>query len=155
MAKLTWAQRLDRYDDLPKVTAIPERMQRKNGLGTIVIPSPFEVRDLMLRVRPAKLTSIDRLAHRIAMAHGATIGCTVTTGIFAWMVANAADEAERCVGDDVAPYWRVLKAGGELNAKYPGGLDNVMARLKAEGHVIREVKGRHVLEGYELALQAL
>ena len=155
MSKMTWAERLNRYKDLPKVTAIPERMQRKNGMGTIVIPSPLEVRDLMLRVRRSKLTSVDRIAQRIAMIHGATIGCTVTTGIFAWMVANAADEEERSGGEDVAPYWRVLRAGGEVNLKYPGGLDNLMSRLESEGHVIREVRGRYVLENHELAVEAL
>lgn len=149
MARLSWAQRLEGYADLPKVTAIPERMQRKNGQGTIVIPSPTEVQTVIRRIRPAHVASVEQIAQRIARDHGTTIGCTVTTGIFAWMVANAADESERAGADDVVPYWRVLKAGGELNLKYPGGLDNILSRLESEGHVVLHKRGRYVVAEHE------
>jgi hypothetical protein len=36
----------------------------------------------------------------------------------------------------VTPYWRTLKEGGELNAKYPGGVAVQRSRLEAEGHRI-------------------
>ena len=37
---------------------------------------------------------------------------------------------------DKAPYHRTLKAGGELNPKYPGGVEAQKTLLEAEGHTI-------------------
>ena len=37
---------------------------------------------------------------------------------------------------DVTPFWRTLKAGGELNPKYPGGVPALKKLLAAEGHTI-------------------
>jgi hypothetical protein len=41
------------------------------------------------------------------------------------MVAHATGEAH-----SATPWWRTLKIGGELNAKYPGGIEAQMARLE-------------------------
>lgn len=43
--------------------------------------------------------------------------------------------------DDETPYWRTLKANGELNEKYPGGMEAQKEKLEAEGHTIIQ-KGR-------------
>jgi hypothetical protein len=37
---------------------------------------------------------------------------------------------------DVTPYWRTLKGKGELNAKFPHGVEGQAKRLKTEGHTI-------------------
>ena len=37
---------------------------------------------------------------------------------------------------NITPYWRTVKVGGQLNEKYPGGLEAQAARLKTEGHTI-------------------
>ena len=56
------------------------------------------------------------------------------------------------------PYWRTLKAGGELNPKYPGGIAAQREKLEAEGHTIEE-KGRtnkrYFVRDYENALMPL
>ena len=39
------------------------------------------------------------------------------------------------------PYWRALKSSGELNEKYPGGVDAQTEKLEAEGHDIQPGKG--------------
>ncbi len=36
--------------------------------------------------------------------------------------------------EDETPYWRTLKANGELNAKYPNGIEAQKEKLEAEGH---------------------
>ena len=38
---------------------------------------------------------------------------------------------------DITPYWRTVKAGGQLNEKYPGGTESQAAHLEAEGHDIQ------------------
>ena len=43
---------------------------------------------------------------------------------------------------DITPYWRTLKSKGELNEKYPGGVEAQASRLADEGHTIERVEGR-------------
>ena len=99
-----------------------------------MIPAPLEVDAAMKKVGRGKLTTIDSLRRALAKKHGTTIACPITTGIFAWIAAHAADEGESEGRKRITPYWRTLKTGGELNAKYPGGIKNLRARLAAEGH---------------------
>ena len=42
---------------------------------------------------------------------------------------------------DITPYWRTLRSKGELNEKYPGGVEAQAEHLKAEGHTIELGKG--------------
>jgi hypothetical protein len=58
------------------------------------------------------------------------------TGIFIAIAARAAGEDEEKGRKDITPYWRTLKGKGELNEKYPGGVDAQAKKLKAEGHEI-------------------
>jgi hypothetical protein len=88
----------------------------------------------MKRVPAGKLTTINEIRAALARRHRATIGCPITTGIFAWIAANAAAEATVAGQKTTTPYWRTLKAGGQLNEKYPGGLTASSKRLRAEGH---------------------
>jgi hypothetical protein len=85
----------------------------------------------------------------LAKKHRATIACPITTGILAWIAAHAADEAERGGRSRITPYWRTLKTGGELNPKYPGGINNVRARLAAEGHRVIKKGKRYFVADFE------
>ena len=140
----SWKERLENDLGLPQVKPIPSRMRRRHGQGTIVIPAPMEVAKAMYQVPKGKLTTVARIAETLARAHDATVGCSVTTGIFAWIAAYAADEAARKGKKNVFPYWRVLKAGGELNSKCPGGVENLIGRLESEGHQVFQ-RGRRLL----------
>ena len=66
----------------------------------------------------------------------------MTTGMFALIAARAAEEAIAEGKGDITPYWRTLKSGGELNEKYPGGVEAQAARLRAEGHTIEPGRGK-------------
>jgi hypothetical protein len=88
----------------------------------------------------------------IARKHGATVGCPLTTGIFAWLSANAAAEAEAEGARRITPYWRTLKTGGELNPKYPGGVEAQRCRLEAEGHRIEKRGKRFFVADYDSVL---
>lgn len=132
--------------DLPKVSRIDGKMSKRWGTGTFVIPAPLEVDAIMRKVRSGKLITIDDIRAKLAKKHGATIACPLTTGIFAWIAAHAADEAEQAGKSRITPYWRTLKAGGELNPKYPGGVENLKARLEAEGHVVVQKRKRYFVQ---------
>jgi hypothetical protein len=73
----------------------------------------------------------------------------MTTGIFAMVAAHVAQEDFQEGNDRATSYWRTLKTGGEINPKYPGGIEGQKMRLESEGHrVIRRGK-KYFVEGYE------
>jgi alkylated DNA nucleotide flippase Atl1 len=153
--KPTWREKLDRDDGFPKVVPIGPSMTSQWGKGTMVIPSPREVDEIMKRIPPGKLITINEIRAVLARRHGATIGCPMTTGIFAWIAANATEEGQGLRNDDEeegTPYWRTLKTGGFLNEKYPGGVSGQKARLENEGHRIDQRGKRYAVAGYEKAL---
>jgi len=53
------------------------------------------------------------------------------------------------------PYWRVLKSGGEINTKYPGGDADQKKRLEAEGHKVKTKEKRFFVEEFERFLAKL
>lgn len=154
--KKTWREKLQDDKDLPKT--IPNPYKPAEGVrasGTMLIPAPREVDALMRRVPRGKLTTIDELRARLAAKHKATVTCPITTGIFAWIAAHAADEASSAGEAEVTPYWRTLKAKGEINPKYPGGLEAITARLEAEGHSVFQKGKRFFVQDFEKSLARL
>jgi hypothetical protein len=150
--KRTWREKLADSKDLPKVAPIDCTKTKRWGEGTFVIPAPLEVDAAMKKVRPGKLTTIDAIRAALAKKHRATIACPMTTGIFAWIAAHAADEAEAEGSARITPYWRTLKSGGELNPKYPGGIKNLRSRLAAEGHRVVKKGRRYFVAGFDEAM---
>lgn len=151
----TWREKLADSKDLPKVEKIAPHMKQKWGQGTVVVPAPKEVDAVMKRVPRGKLITINEIRTELAKKHRATIGCPMTTGIFAWIAAHAADEAAAAGKERVTPYWRTLKSGGELNPKYPGGIAELRRRLEAEGHRIVQKGKRYVVADFERSLVRL
>src|ERR1043166_1828416 len=120
--KKSWREKLADSKGLPKVVALQGKAAAKWGKGTMAIPAPIEVDRIMRSVPRGRVLTTDALRAFIARKHGATIGCPLTTGIFAWIAANAAEEAAEAGAHKITPYWRTLKTGGELNPKFPGGI---------------------------------
>jgi hypothetical protein len=150
-----WCEKLENSKDLPRVEAITEKMSKRWGAGTVVIPTPREVDEIMRKVPEGKLTTINEIRSALARKHKATIGCPITTGIFAWVAANAAEEREQKGEKDTTSYWRTLKKGGEINEKYPGGAEAQKRLLEKEGHKIIQKGRRHVVLDYEKSLAEL
>ncbi|MEA1905083.1 MAG: methylated DNA-protein cysteine methyltransferase, partial [Candidatus Hadarchaeota archaeon] len=57
----------------------------------------------------------------------------------------------------ITPYWRVLKADGRLNEKFPGGVRAQATCLRKEGHRIQPGKGKKPprVKDFERSLQKL
>ena len=150
--KKSWREKLADSKDLPKVCQIEGKLSKRWGEGTVVIPAPLDVDAIMKRVPSGRLTTIESIRRKLARKYGATIACPITTGIFAWIAAHAAAEAEAENKRRITPYWRTLKAKGELNPKYPGGLEELRARLAAEGHETIRKGDRVFVKNYESAI---
>ncbi len=150
--KKSWREKLADDKGLPKVGPVEGRMTKKWGEGLMVIPAPREVDALMQKVPKGKLTTINELRAALARQHKANFGCPITTGIFAWIAAHAAEEASAEGRMRITPYWRTLKSGGELNPKYPGGIPALKKRLVAEGHKVVQKGKRFLVADFEKAL---
>jgi hypothetical protein len=144
----SWREQLADSKDLPKVVPIREGMSSRWGSGTVAIPAPTEVDALMRAVPYGQLTTVNAIREQVAERHGATIGCPLATGIFAWIAAHAAEEAAAAGETETTPYWRTLKTSGELNPKYPGGVEGLKARLESEGHSVVAKGKRFFVEDF-------
>lgn len=153
--KQTWREKLADSKGLPKVEPITEKMSKRWGAGTVAIPAPTEIDEIMEKVPKGKLITINEIRDIIARKHCATIGCPITTGIFAWIAAHAAAEEESEGKKRITPYWRTLKSGGELNPKYPGGIEGQKARLESEGHTVVRKGERLFVHEYRRVLVKL
>jgi alkylated DNA nucleotide flippase Atl1 len=134
--KKTWREKYDNAKGYPKVVALGADLRRRWGGGTCVIATPRLVDALMKKVPRGKVTTINEIRAALAKDHGTEIACPITTGIFASIAAHVAEEERRLRRPKSTPYWRTLKAGGEINPKYPGGVEAQKKLLQAEGHVV-------------------
>lgn len=148
----SWSEKLQDSKGLPKVEEITDKMSKRWGTGTVVIPAPMEVNDIMKQVPEGRLITINEIRCALAKKHGATIGCPITTGIFAWVAANAANEQRQKGEKDITPYWRTLKTGGVVNEKYPGGAEAQKKLLEKEGHKVVQKGKNYVVTDYEKSL---
>lgn len=92
---------------------------------------------------------MDKVREFLARRHNAGTTCGLTAGIFANIVAHASEERK---GVNPVCWWRTLKSGGELNDKYPGGIDSQKAMLETEGYKIMQKGKRYFVEDYEKSL---
>jgi alkylated DNA nucleotide flippase Atl1 len=148
----SWQEKLADSKDLPKVVEINEKMSKRWGTGTVVIPAPREVAEIMGKVPKGKLVTINEIREILAQRHCASIGCPITTGIFAWVAANAAEEATAEGKKEAIPYWRTLKTGGIINEKYPGGVEAQKRLLEKEGHKVVQKGKNYLVADFEKCL---
>ena len=139
--------------DMPKVQIVtdPGTIQRYGGDRMYFAP-PADYDRAMRLVPFGRLATITDIREHFARENGADFTEPITAGIFVSIAAWASFQRN---GEDETPYWRGLKAGGELNPKYPGGVEAQKARLEAEGHtVVRRGRKniRYYVDGYEKAL---
>ena len=138
--------------DMPRIQIVtdPKTIEKYGGNRMYFAP-PLDYDRAMRHVPWGKLTTVGRLREIFAREAGADFTEPITAGIFVSIAAWASEQR----GADPTPWWRTLKAGGELNPKYPGGVEHQRARLEQEGHriVVRGRKNlRYYVENYEKAL---
>jgi alkylated DNA nucleotide flippase Atl1 len=150
--KKSWIEKLNDSKNLPKVVKIEGKMSKRWGTGTCAIPAPVQVDKIMKKIPKGKVITINDIRAIIAKKHKATIGCPITTGIFAWISANAAEEMRSQGKKDITPYWRTLKLGGQLNEKYPGVIKGQKEILEKEGHKIIQKGKKYLVADFEKSL---
>ena len=142
--KKSWREKLADDKGLPKVCEVRAGKGIRAGEGKMVIAAPREVDALMRQVPKGRIVASNELRAALAKKHRADFACPITAGIFSWIAAHAAAEDEAAGKKRITPFWRTLKMGGEVNPKYPGGVESIAKRLRAEGHKIVS-KGKRTL----------
>ena len=129
---------LHRDTDMPKIQIItdPAVIQKYGGEKMYFAP-PLVYDEIMRSVPRGKLLTVGHIRAHLARKNGADFTDPITAGIFVSICAWASFQRST----DETPYWRTLKANGELNPKYPGGTEAQKVKLEAEGHTIIQ-KGR-------------
>ncbi len=112
------------------------------GRGKMLIPKPLDIDALARQVKKGKLATVDRIRERLAKDFHADLTCPLCTGIFLRIAAEAAEEDLANGKTEITPYWRVIKADGSLNEKFPGGVEAQATHLREEGHIIEPGKGK-------------
>ena len=141
--------------DMPKIqTVTDEKSIRKYGGSRMYFAPPIDYDTVMRRVPFGKLLTVGIIRDYFAKQNGADLTDPMTAGIFVSIAAWASFQRR----EDETPYWRTLKANGELNEKYPGGAEAQKEKLEAEGHTVIK-KGRknirYFVKDYESALFVL
>lgn len=65
----SWREKLLDSKGLPKVDVVSEKMSKRWGTGTFVIPAPIEVDELMRKVPKGKVTTINEIRATLAQKH--------------------------------------------------------------------------------------
>lgn len=124
--------------DMPKIQIITDRKSiEKYGGDRMYFAPPMDYDAAVRRVPYGKLTTVGDIRAYFAKQSGADFTEPITAGILVSIAAWASCQR----GEDETPWWRTLKANGELNPKYPGGAEAQKEKLEAEGHTVLR-KGR-------------
>lgn len=138
--------------DMPKFQTITdEKSIEKYGGDRMYFAPPMDYDKVMRLVPFGKLLTIGTIREYFARINGADFTEPITAGIFVSIAAWASYQRD----DDKTPYWRTLKANGELNAKYPGGIEAQKELLEKEGHTVIAKGRKHIryyVKDYENAL---
>lgn len=135
--------------DMPKIQTITDAKSiEKYGGNRMYFAPPMDYDKVMKKVPCGKVITVGMIREYFAKLSGADFTEPITAGIFVSIAAWASSQRTQ----DETPWWRTLKANGELNPKYPGGVMAQKEKLEAEGHVIIQ-KGRtnirYFVENYE------
>lgn len=161
--KKTWQEKMMDKPGVPKTIELQRGFPCYNAVhkmgaeagDDIVLVNAREVEKLMKKVPTGKLVTLLEICRHLAKQYQVKGCCTLTAGIFTMTAANAAEERKNEPGPDFVPYWRTLKSGGELNAKYPGGIEGHAALLEGEGFAIIRRGKKAFVKDYQDYLFAL
>lgn len=119
--------------DMPKIKILEdEKMIKKYGGSKMLLAPPLYYDKLIKKIPKGKLVTISIIRNTLAKENGADFTCPLTAGIFINIVAHASYQRNK----DITPYWRLLKSDGELNNKYPEGVELQKKLLEKEGYII-------------------
>ena len=135
---------LHKDTDMPRIQIVTDEATiKKYGGEKMFFAPPVTYDEIMKKVPRGKVITVGAIREYLAEENGADFTDPITAGIFVSIAAWASHQRT----EHETPYWRTLKANGELNAKYPGGIAAQKEKLEAEGHTVVE-RGRKNIRYY-------
>ena len=135
--------------DMPKIKVInDEKTIKKYGGTRMLLAPPLYYDKLMRKVPKGELITVGQIREYLAKENNADFTCPLTAGIFINIVAWASYQRK----EDITPYWRTLKTNGELNNKYPEGVELQKRLLEEEGHTIIQKESKYYVKDFESKL---
>ena len=140
---------LNNNKDMPKIKVInDEKTIKKYGGTRMFLAPPLYYDKLMRKVPKGELITVGQIREYLAKENNADFTCPLTAGIFINIVAWASYQRK----EDITPYWRTLKTNGELNNKYPEGVELQKRLLEEEGHTIIQKESKYYVKDFESKL---
>ncbi len=130
--------------DMPKIQIITdEKSIKKYGGERMYFAPALYYDEVMKKVPRGKVITISVIREYFAKKNDADFTDPITAGIFSSIAAWASHQRK----DNKTPYWRTLKAHGQLNPKYPMSIEEQIEILQSEGHEIIK-RGRKNIKYY-------
>lgn len=130
--------------DMPKIQILTdEKSIKKYGGDRMYFAPPIAYDEVMRTVPFGKLITVGLIREYFAKQNGADFTEPITAGVFVSIAAWASEQR----AENKTPYRRTLKANGELNPKYPGGVAAQKEMPEKEGHTVVQ-KGRTNIRYY-------
>lgn len=127
--------------DMPRVDIVTdEDVIKRYGGSRMFFAPPLYYDEVMKRVPEGKVVTTKEIRSYLAENNDADFTEPMTAGAFIGIVAWASEQRT----DDKVPYWRTLKANGEINPKFPGGIEKQKQLLAAEGHTFITKGRKHI-----------
>ncbi len=145
----TAIERVEEVREAHVVSPLPPGFPGWKDHDSMVVSSENEINGILRRVPKGYVVTLDDVRTHLARRYQADIACPVSTAIYSNTVAKAAVEREARGEDDITPFWRMLRPGGKLNEKFPGGIEAQKARLEAEGFTVVQQRKQCVVADYQ------
>jgi alkylated DNA nucleotide flippase Atl1 len=111
------------------IVQIAPQLERFFGTsGRMLKPCAATVAALVAQIPSGQVVTSDVLRRKLADQFGVEVACPYDTKMALLEISSNSSLN--------IPYWRVIKANGELNHQYPGGLEAQVALLKSEGFTV-------------------
>lgn len=146
---------LHKDSGMPKIQIVTDQKTIEKYGGEKMFFAPALAYDEIMKTIPyGKVITVGNIREFFARKNHADFTDPITAGIFVSIAAWASEQRSQ----DKTPYWRTLKTHGELNPKYPGGIEAQKEKLESEGHIVIQ-KGRknirYYVQDYESSLYIL
>ncbi|MGD1958080.1 MAG: hypothetical protein ACFB2Y_04460 [Fulvivirga sp.] len=110
-----------------KKVAIPEKMQKFYGTGTMLHPD----KEMIKEIPAGQVTTIDALCRKLAYDHNTDVTCPMRTNNFIKAVTETYSDGSRSI-----PFWRVIRKNHQLINSHSTEL--CAENLKKEGFQVNE-----------------
>ena len=132
-SKKTWLDKLNEKKE-PKIKRIDFNFADIPAKSNMLIATPQIIDNYIKQIPKGKKVTVQTMRKDLAIENRADFTCSVTTGIFLRIVAEANFEKYKQANSlkGITPFWRVVEPNSTLCKNLTFGLDFITNQRKAE-----------------------